>query len=463
MNKKIMNFLDDVCIHIRCKAVHKDIRDELTNHIYELKDEYAKKGHDEEKALDMAISAMGNCDEIGNRLNKQHKPKIEWSLVGLTAIIAVIGGIIMFTSSKFESIQAVSFEKYLLFAVIGIGVLFGLYFFDYTKLKKLALPIYTISLLMLLFTLFDGAGFNGRRFLTIGGISISFEYVTILFLVAITGFIEKSRGKGSIAIARILILALISVLPIIALPNFSIAIVLMICYAVLIISSVIKNYFGGNRKIQLTYLGGIGALIICFVTFNIITNSYRFERIKSFITRGQSDPFGGGWQQIMADKWLAASTLFGKTTETVNGYNIDKGLPSITTDYVLINIIATLGWVIGIALVLVIAVFIARMFVTTKKIKNDYGFYLSLGASTILSVQFTIGVLVNFSLFPLMSVSLPFISYGGTGYIVSMALVGIILSIWRRNNLIGASPKTIVRSTSRFIKFEDGKLIINFK
>ncbi len=181
------------------------------------------------------------------------------------------------------------------------------------------------------------------------------------------------------------------------------------------------------------------------------------------MTRGKSDPLGSGWQQIMADKWLAVSTLFGKTTEKVNGYNIDKGMPGITTDYVLINIIATLGWVVGIVLVLVIALFIGRMFMTTKKIKNDYGFYLSLGACTILSVQFTISVLVNFNLFPVTSVSLPFISYGGVGYIISMALVGIILSVWRRNNLIGASPKTIVRSTSKFIKFEDGKLIINFK
>ncbi len=282
MNKKIVTFLDDVCIHIRCKKIHKDLRDELTNHIYELKDEYVNKGHDEEKALDMAISAMGNCDEIGERLNKQHKPETEWSLIGLTTIIAVIGGIIMFTSSKFESIQDVSFGKYLIFALIGIGVMVGLYFFDYTKLKKLALPMYSISLLLLLFTHFQGAAFNGRRFLTICGISISSEYVTILFLIAIAGLIEKSRGKGDIAFSRILILAFISVLPIILLPDFSRAIILTICYAILIISAVIKNHFGGNRKFQFTCLGCIGALGISFISYNIISKPYRFERIYLF-------------------------------------------------------------------------------------------------------------------------------------------------------------------------------------
>ncbi|NLD46280.1 MAG: FtsW/RodA/SpoVE family cell cycle protein [Clostridiaceae bacterium] len=463
MNKKIETFLDDVCVHVRCKTVHRDIRDELANHIYELKAEYESEGYDEKKALDMAISAMGNCDEIGERLNKQHKPETEWSLIGLTAIIAVIGGIIMYTSSRLESIQSVSFEKYLIYALIGTGVMVGLYFFDYTKLKKAALPFYLISLLLMLIALFSGAEFNGRRFFAIGGILISSEFVTVFLLIALAGFIEKGRGKGGIAVAGILLLALVSVIPILALPNRSMALFLITSYALLIVSAVIKNHFGGYRKIQLTSLGCIGALFMFFITCSIITDPNRLERIKSFTTRGQSDPLGGGWQQMMADKWLAASNLFGKTTETVYGYGIDKGMPGITADYVLINIIATLGWVVGIALVLAITVLIGRMLVTTKKIKNDYGFYLSLGACTNLSVKFITSVLVNFNLFPPMSVSLPFVSYGGIGYIVSMALVGIILSVWRRNNLIGASQSTVVRSKSRFIEFVDGKLIINFK
>lgn len=463
MNKKIINFLDDVCIHIKCKAVHKDIREELTNHINELKDDYVKAGNDEEKAVELAISAMGSCDEIGSCLNKQHAPKTEWSLIALTAVIAFIGGIIMYTSSRFESLQAVSFEKYLFFAVIGIGVLVGLCFFDYTKLKRLAFPIYVITFLSLLFTLFTGASFNGRSFLTIGSITVSADYIPVLFLVSIAGFIEKSRGKGSIAIAKILLLALISLLPIIALPRLSTVIVLMICYSALIISSVIKRHFGGHRKLQLTCLGAIGILIIFIAVFGIVSEPYRLDRISSFITRGQSDPNGAGWTQAMADKCLSSSVLFGKSAATIDGCSIDKVMPGITTNYVLVNVISTLGWVAGIALISVIAVFIGRMFATTKKIKNTYGFYLSLGACTILSVQFAISILINFNLFPQTDVILPFISYGGVGYIANMALVGIILSVWRRNNLISSPQKTAVANKDKFIKFEDGKLIISFK
>ncbi|NLI57362.1 MAG: hypothetical protein GX387_02430 [Clostridium sp.] len=48
----------------------------------------------------MAISAMGNSNEIGKRLNKQHKPKTEWSLIALTAVIAIIGGVVMFMDGR---------------------------------------------------------------------------------------------------------------------------------------------------------------------------------------------------------------------------------------------------------------------------------------------------------------------------------------------------------------------------
>lgn len=461
MNKKIESFLDDVCVHIRCKSVHKDIRDELTDHIDELKEGYVNTGIDEEKALDMAISAMGSSDEIGNRLDKQHKPKTEWSLIVLTAVIAIIGAIIMYQSSKFESLRAVNLERYIFCAAVGICVLIGLYFFDYTKLKKLALPIYLFTFLLLIITKYWGIRINGKGALKIGSISVSSAYIPLLFLIAISGFIEKFRNKGGTAFSQIIVLMLISIIPIISINNFSTAAILIICYAALLISSVLKNHYGGYRKLQLASLGciGISAAIIIGIMLTLVNPS----RLLAFITRGQSDPLGVGWQQIMADKWLAASALLGKSSATVNGYTIDMGMPGITTNYVLINVIATFGWIVGIALILVIAVFIGRMFVTTKKIKNAYGFYLSLGACTILSSQFVINILTNFNLLPSTDINLPFVSNGGVGYIANMALVGLILSIWRRNNLIGASNNNAGPCNDRFIKFEDGKLTISFK
>jgi len=149
MHEKINQFLDSVCSHIKYKPVHQDIRDELAAHIKDLTDEYTKKTQNEETALDLAISAMGDCNEIGRQLNKRHKPEPEWSLIVLTAFIVITGGIVMYASSRFESAQAIAFDRYLAYAIMGIAVMTGLYFFDYTKLKRLAWPVYFLSLILL--------------------------------------------------------------------------------------------------------------------------------------------------------------------------------------------------------------------------------------------------------------------------------------------------------------------------
>lgn len=460
MNKKLLQFLDDVCVHIKFKEIHKEIRDELTHHIEDLKNEYLKQGNNEETALDMAIDAMGNRDDIGKKLNKQHKPQTEWSLIVLTGIIVIIGGIVMYLSNNQETNY---FQRHLLSIGTGIVILISLYFLDYTKLKKKSLLIYFIPFILFAITLFQNVPVNGQRYLLFGNFSISSEYIKLFFLIAFVGFLDNVRGKGFSGFIALLGLAIFSLIPLVIFNSFSQVFILLLVYTVLFISAISKNHFGENRKKYFLTLTGVGVTITAFISFYILSSSYRFQRITTFLTKGKSDPTGAGWIYVMVDKWLKASDFIGKMPKTIDGSSINETFPDVINDYALVNIIANLGWIVGIGLILVILLFIIRLFITNKKIKNQYGFYLSLGASIVLSAQFVISILINFGLLPMMSTNLPFISYGATGYLVNMALVGIILSIWRRNNLLKAStynPETIKK---KFIEYTDGKLIINLK
>jgi len=466
LNKKIETFLDEVCIHINCKTVHKDIREELCEHINELKEENINNGYDEEKALDLAISTMGSSDEIGTKLNQQHKPQTEWSLLILTAIIAIIGAVVIFSSSKFADGLAINFSRYIVFSAIGIGTMISLFYFDYTKLKKMSMLIYISGIMLLVITMLIGIQMNGaKRWLAIGGFSISSpEFASLLFLISFVGFLEKYRGKGGINIIKLMIQAAFSTFLLILMPSLSTAVVLLIAYAVILTTAVIKNHFGGNRKIQLMSLFAGGTVPVMLFIYQVITNPYLLKRFTVGFSRGKADPSGLGYQQHMADIWLSISSWFGKTEATYNGYSLDMTLPGATGEYILVNVIATLGWAVGILLILLIGLFIVRMFMTTGKIKNAYGFYLSMAACTILSAQFLISILMNFNMFPLMGINMPFVSYGGTGYITSMALVGIILSVWRRNNLISYTEDNIkTPSEKSVVSFSDGKLTIDLK
>ncbi|MEW9122980.1 MAG: FtsW/RodA/SpoVE family cell cycle protein, partial [Thermotaleaceae bacterium] len=419
MNKKIEGFLDEVCMHINCKTVHKDIREELCVHINELKEENINRGYDEERAIDLAISAMGSTDEIGTRLNQQHRPQTEWSLLILTGIISIIGAVIMFSSSKLVDGPGVDFSRYIVFSAIGMGTMIALYFFDYTKFKKIPMLIYISGVLLILVTMGMGIQVNGvKRWLRIGHFAISTpEFASLLFVIAFAGFLEKYSGKGAVNILKLAVQGIFSVILLLLMPSLSTAFVMVILYGVVLIAAILRNHFTGNKKVQLMSLFAGGALPILLFIYRVITDPYKLKRFTVYFSKGKADPLGVGYQQHMADTWLSISKWFGKTEATYNGYGLDMTLPNATGEYILVNIIATLGWAVGILLILLIGIFIVRMFMTTNKIKNRYGFYLSMSACTILSTQFVISILINFNLFPLTAVNMPFVSYSGTGYV----------------------------------------------
>ncbi|MDR1687634.1 MAG: FtsW/RodA/SpoVE family cell cycle protein [Clostridiales bacterium] len=436
MREKVNQFLNSVCSHIKYKSAHEEIRAELEIHIDEMKEKFTDDAGSEEAALDMAINAMGDCGEIGKRLNKQHKPQTEWSIVALTAAIALMGVLVMYVSRGFENPQ-LNFESYLFSSALGIAVLLAMYFFDYTKLKKYTWHIYLITLCFLIIFQIFGYRMNGaRRFLLLGGLGFSMYFVIVLFIISYAGFIEKARGKGTPAMLKLSLLALVPIC-LIAFDWLSLAAVLAVVCVALIITAVAKNHFGGGRKRQAAILAA-GIALSSFVSLGFVFTpqyAYRVERLSVFLSRGKSDPMGHGYQVVMADRWLNASEVIGTAQARINGYDASQTLPDLATDFALVNVFVTLGRAAGIILIIIIAAYIIRMFFVAGKVKNNYGFYLSLSACTVLAVQFVTGIMMNFNLLPFASSYFPFISFGGVGYVSCMAFVGIILSVWRTNNL----------------------------
>lgn len=461
MSRVIDGFLNDVCSYIKYKGVHKEVKDELSIHIDELKDSYISKGLAEEEAEKKAIADMGNAAEIGEKLNKQHKPQTEWSLVILTAIISIFGILVIYVSSNFDN-HPVSFSKHIFHVAVGVVVLIGMYFTDYIKLKKHPLMLYSAAVLLLVLCVFLGTAHAGvKRWLVVGGVTISVNPVAgILFVSSFCGFLEKYQGEGFMGILKLMLWGIGSMMLFVLQPSMSMVFVLFVAYAVLIIRAISLNHFGGNQKnqmISVLSLGGISALM----TFGILISSpHRLQRLLSFWNNGANDPIGSGWIFAMADKVRKSSDLVGKGTPLTEG-SIDLVMPEITTDFALLNLINNFGWLVGIALVAIIAIFIVKMFITSNKIKNSFGFYLSLVSCVMLTVQFVINVLINFGMCPYIDVSLPFISYGGTNYLTNMFYVGLILSVWRKNNILPRTQRNI-NTKEKMITFVDNKLIIDF-
>ena len=461
MSRITDGFIAEVCSCIKYKGVHKDVEDELSLHIEELKENYIAEGLSDEEAEKKAVINMGNATEIGEKLNRQHKPQTEWSLVILTAIISIFGILVMYVSSGYEN-QPVSFSKHVFHIAVGIIALIGIYFTDYTKLKKHPGIIYLAGVLLLLYCMMFGVSINGvKSYLSVGWFSVSASALSaILFLIAFCGFTDKYHGEGFVGIVKLALWGVGSIILYVLQPSMSTALMILIAYAVVIVRAISVNHFEGNKKVQMISVLTCGGISLLSALIALLGSPYRMQRIIAFWNSGANDPQGSGWIFHMADKIRHSATLIGKGTPIAEG-SIDWIMPEISTDFAFLNLINNFGWVVGIALIIFIAIYIVKMFIISNKVKNSFGFYLSLVSCVMLTVQFVISVLINLGLCPYIAVSLPFISYGGSNYLTNMIYVGMILSVWRKNNILPKTQRN-VNLKEKMITFADNKLIIDF-
>lgn len=196
-----------------------------------------------------------------------------------------------------------------------------------------------------------------------------------------------------------------------------------------IVVSLMFMLFITNTK--LTFFGIMGILGLGGIAGLIIVAPYRLARILSFLNPW-SDPLGSGFQIIQSLYAIGPSGLFGKGF----GNSIQKHfyLPEPQTDFIFAIISEEFGF-IGI---LVIAFLFLTLFYNTLKVSlecNDlFGKYLSFGLVISLILQAVLNICVVIGLVPVTGVTLPFLSYGGSSLLVSMASVGIILNIAKDKN-----------------------------
>jgi len=451
MRDRIKEFLDEVCFHIRAKAAHKEIRAELVGHIEEMESSGMM--------LDEAVLSMGDCAEIGQKLDKQHRPQTEWSLIGLVAFIAAIGVAMMFGVNVPSYVNV---GRYFVWAVIGFGIAAGIMFFDYTKLKKFALPLYLLAVIFLIIGFFGNTFAAGVMRVRIGTITMPPALSIIPFILAFVGFMDKFRGEGLWGIVKLLFFGAISVFMLILVPNTAFALTLLTCYAVLLFTAVARGHFEGSKKAQIFLLSGVALALVMLVAIIILTAElWTQRRLLGFIIPS-SDPYGMGWIYYHLSNVLSQAQLWGVGADVVS-HTSYYAMPSAVSEFALANVIITFGWSVGIALVAAIAVLIARMFMVTRKVRNDFGFYITLSAYAVLAMQFVMNVLMNFGLFPMVGIGLPFVSFTGSMYVMNMVLVGLILSVWRKNNILRATGKQAENSKTPLFEYADGKLIVNLK
>lgn len=420
-DKIVEEYLQNILSEIKNKEIHEEIRLEIIGHIEDLYETYLDEGLTNEEAIKKAILEMGDAKLIGEKLNKIHKGKIEFGIVIPSILMCLFGIFLMFFMVDYTTYFKKSMGiKTFISWIIGLIFAAILYKFDYRRMNKYCTKIFIITNLILFFQLFFGNSINGvRKFIQIGNINADVTSI-YLFLMCITlpGVLEKIKEEKNKKIFYLI--------AVYAIPSFLIMIMpsmmhLMIYNAIFIVVAI-------NSKFSWKYIIPMPMAVLGTIIVQIINSPYLIERLICFFDINRN-PNGMSYMNKQIDSLIKLSGAFG------NG--IDKNiqlLPEAHTDFIFMCIVYSCGWIVAITFIALVVFFLARLIKSSKLVKDNYGKSIVMAFTTLFFIEFSWNILMNLNLMPIMGISCPFISYGGTAMIINTASIGIIMSVYRRKS-----------------------------
>jgi cell division protein FtsW len=144
----------------------------------------------------------------------------------------------------------------------------------------------------------------------------------------------------------------------------------------------------------------------------------------------ESDPQGAGFQIIQSKiavgsgGWLGQGLMLGRQKM--------RFLPEAHNDFIFGVIAEELGLIGCLLVVLAFAVILWRGLRAARRAPDDFGCYLATGATAMIVCQAMINIGVVLGMLPTKGMPLPFISYGGSSMIVSLAAAGLLLNVSQR-------------------------------
>ena len=356
--------------------------------------------------------------------------KYDHYLLGGVVLLCIIGTIMLFSASNSISLDqsqrataTIFLQAHLKRLLIGVFVMFSVMMIDYRNLKSISKYL-LIGSIVLLFATKISYWIQGNnspaRWLYIGGFSIQTSDIARLsVIIFLATYIDHHRDRlkdfyNGFAIP-IGVLAITMGLIVIQ-PDFSTA-------AMLGLIGFMMLFIGGAR---ISHLMATGAVSLMVLTPIMLIKPYRLQRVLTFFY-GES----AGIQESYQIKQSLISLGNGGFLGLGLGNSLGKNLflPTPHTDFIFAIIGEELG-LLGTVFILSTFVFIFQRGIKIAKESTDtFGILLAVGISFNFILYGFINAAVVTAVVPTTGLPMPFISYGGSGLLINLAGMGILLNI----------------------------------
>lgn len=348
-------------------------------------------------------------------------------LFAATAGLALFGVVMVYSASAVLAAKENGSQFYYVlkqgaWVAIGFVVMLLAMQFNYQQLKNKRL-VYSLLLLtsLALMMVFGFSSSNGaHRWIKLPGISLQPSEVSKLALIIFLAyFLEKRAGEEGdfwrTFVPCGFITAFLAGLVVIE-PDLGTAMMLALIFVVMI-------YTAGARVLHLAMAAAPALVVIAGL---LIFVPFRMKRLITFLNPW-ADQQGAGFQVVQS--------LISVGSGGPNGLGFAQGkqkmffLPFAHSDFIFAVIGEELGLVGTLAVVAVFALFLWRGVRTALLAPDRFGMLLSLGIVTSIVAQALFNMSVVLALVPTKGIPLPFISYGGSSLVPTLAAVGILLNV----------------------------------
>lgn len=283
--------------------------------------------------------------------------------------------------------------------------------------------LYIISILGLIGIFFFAPEIRGvRSWYKIGSVSLDpSEFIKLILLFLLAKYFS-SRHVELYKIHHIFLSGFYALTPAILIamqPNLGSSLILAVLWlSMLLISGIrLKPFFA------ICFTG----IIILSAGWSFLLHDYQKERIAGFILPGK-DPLGISWNQNQAKIAIGSGGIFGQGF--ANGSQTQYGfLPEPQNDFIFSAIAEEFGLVGITVLFLLMIIMLSRIMKIAANSKSNFPRLFAVGLTALIATQIFINVGVNLGILPVIGISLPLVSYGGSSLIITFICLGILQNI----------------------------------
>src|SRR2546423_2964112 len=310
------------------------------------------------------------------------------------------------------------FGRHVLFLLPSLLVLIGLSFLSPKQIRRLALLVFVVWILLIVATLAFGAEVKGsRRWITLLGVNIqaSESAKPALVVMAAWLFAESTRRPEMPATSMALMLLMMLVAPLVMGPDFGQPMLILMAWGALF-------FIAGMRMIWVLGLAGAAGAGL-FGAFLLVPHVA--GRIKRFVNPASGDTFqvdtameafwNGGWFGLGPGEGIAK-----------------RSLPDSHTDFVFAVAAEEFGIILCLVLLALYAFIVIRALSRGYGTRGFFSRFAASGLAILFGVQASINMSVNLQLIPAKGMTLPFISYGGSPMASLAYWVGMMLALPRQ-------------------------------